>query len=90
MSRRRFDYDYPKTRHDPRLTWYNRPTLFGKCTARRRADGSILNVGDGSDRSFSEHETHQSSVDERGHVASPASAIWRVELCGARGSVYGR
>ena len=35
-------------RYDPLLTWQNRPTLFGKCSARRK-DGSILNVGSGLD-----------------------------------------
>lgn len=43
-----FEYNDPM-KYSPLLTWYNRPTLFGKCTARRRADGSILNVGDGLD-----------------------------------------
>lgn len=46
-----FNHDDPM-RYSPLLTWYNRPTLFGKCTARRRADGSILNVGDGLDAYF--------------------------------------
>ena len=46
-----FNHDDPM-RYSPLLTWYNRPTLFGKCTARRRADGSILNVGDGLDCYF--------------------------------------
>ena len=46
-----FEYDDPM-RYDPLLTWQNRPTLFGKCTARRRKDGVIMNVGDGLDCYF--------------------------------------
>lgn len=48
---RAFSHDDPMN-YNPLINWYNRPTLFGKCTARRRADGSILNVGDGFDVYF--------------------------------------
>lgn len=38
---------------DPaKFNWRTHPTMFGKCTARRKSDGSILNVGDGLDAYF--------------------------------------
>lgn len=49
---RALDWDMDTSRLDPLyFNWKVRPTLFGKCTARRK-DGTILNVGTGLDAYF--------------------------------------
>jgi hypothetical protein len=49
---RALDYDMDTSALDPQVfNWRVRPTLFGKCTARRK-DNTILNVGNGLDCYF--------------------------------------
>lgn len=85
---RAFEYDDPM-KFKPHLTWRNRPTLFGKCTARKQ-DGTILNVGSGLDCYFPnmKRTSHLWVSAEDVELFPPLpQGIWNYALQGA--SVYG-